>query len=215
MSIDCNLATQKLRQYLPPRSLHNIRIERLWRDVRKDTLEFFRRIFMHLEAIDLLDMDNPIHRVCLFIVFRNRIQKSLDETLVSWNNHKVRTAGNKTPNAMYQLSREQAINRGFWTGDPGDDLSEVSDDYGREFGDGIMPPADELADDPTAPRSDYFPSAEAEHEAGIFVNNDDEIQGIKDILGDFDVSEEDDNNGINVYVEATLRVEAFLKKKDA
>jgi len=170
---------------------------------------------MHLEAIDLLDMDNPIHRVCLFIVFRNRIQKSLDETLVSWNNHKVRTAGNKTPNAMYQLSREQAINRGFWTGDPGDDLSEVSDDYGREFGDGIMPPADELADDPTAPRSDYFPSAEAEHEAGIFVNNDDEIQGIKDILGDFDVSEEDDNNGINVYVEATLRVEAFLKKMDA
>ena len=215
MSIDCNLATQKLRQYLPPRSLHNIRIERLWRDVRKDTLEFFRRIFMHLEAIDLLDMDNPIHRVCLFIVFRNRIQKSLDETLVSWNNHKVRTAGNKTPNAMYQLSREQAINRGFWTGDPGDDLSEVSDDYGREFGDGIMPPADKLADDPTAPRSDYFPSAEAEHEAGIFVNNDDEIQGIKDILGDFDVSEEDDNNGINVYVEATLRVEAFLKKMDA
>jgi len=193
------------------RSLHNIRIEWLWRDIRKDTLEMFRRIFMHLESLGLLDMDDPIHRVCLFLVYRARIQKSLDETTVSWNNHKVRTAGNKTPIAMYQLSREHAINRGYWTGDPGDHVSDVTDNYGRESGDGIVPPAEELASDPTAPRSDKFPSPEAEHAAGIFVNNDNEIQEVRDILGDFDLSRDDENCGINVYCEAVLLVHAHIE----
>jgi len=51
------------------RSLQNIRIERLWRDVRKDTLEMFRQIFFYLEEIGLLDMDSRIHHICLYLVF--------------------------------------------------------------------------------------------------------------------------------------------------
>lgn len=182
--------------------------------MRKDSLEVFRRIFMHLEALGLLDMDDPVHRICLFLVFRARIQKSLDETLVSWNNHKIRTAGNRTPIAIYQLSREQAINRGYWTGDPGDDISEVNANYGRDSGDGIVPPAEELAQDPTAPRSDLFESPEAEHAAGIFVNNDDEIQEVRDILEGFDFDADDDNNGIDIYCEAVLRVQAYLEEQE-
>jgi hypothetical protein len=79
----------------------------------------FRQIFFHLEEIGLLDMENPIHRVCLYLVFRSHIQKSLDETVVSWNHHKIRTAGNKTPVAIYELSRRHAINRGTGVVIPG------------------------------------------------------------------------------------------------
>ena len=61
-------------------SLHNVRIERLWRDVRKDSLEFFRQIFIYLEELELLDMGNDVHRICLFLVFHRRIQDSLDRT---------------------------------------------------------------------------------------------------------------------------------------
>ncbi|KAK6988935.1 hypothetical protein R3P38DRAFT_3391743 [Favolaschia claudopus] len=66
------------RAYLRGRSRHNVRIERLWRDVRKDALETFRQIFDYLEKNDLLDMENPIHSTCLFLVFQRRIQAALD-----------------------------------------------------------------------------------------------------------------------------------------
>jgi hypothetical protein len=48
-------------------SLHNVCLECLWRDVYKDSLEAFRQIFMYLEEVDLLDMDNPVH-VCVSIL---------------------------------------------------------------------------------------------------------------------------------------------------
>jgi hypothetical protein len=53
-----------------------------WKDVRKVTLQFYREIFIYLEELDILDMESRIDRVCLFIVFQPRIQKSLDETLI-------------------------------------------------------------------------------------------------------------------------------------
>jgi hypothetical protein len=38
----------------------------------------------------------------------------------------MRSAKNKTPYVIYKLSREKAINRAYWTGNPGDDLSTAS-----------------------------------------------------------------------------------------
>ncbi|KAJ7596163.1 hypothetical protein C8J56DRAFT_754162, partial [Mycena floridula] len=117
------------------RSTNNVRIERLWLDVRKDTLENFRQIFKYLEDNNLLDMEDTIHCLCLYLVFQPHIQASLDRTRDAWNHHRIRTAGNRTPLApMYELSRETAIRRGYWTGDPGDDVNIVHDDphYGLE-----------------------------------------------------------------------------------
>lgn len=95
------------------RSIQNIRIERLWRDVRKDTLEIYRQIFTHLEEEGLLDMEDSVQRLCLFLVFHPRIQASLNRTRDAWNFHKVRTAKNKTPVALWNLSRMEAISRGY------------------------------------------------------------------------------------------------------
>ncbi|KAF7377166.1 Type B [Mycena sanguinolenta] len=108
-------------------------------------------IFMHLEEIGLLDMESLIDRVCLYIVFQPRIQASLDETLGSWNLHKLCTANNKSPRAIYELSHEKAINHGYWTGDPGDDLVTALDPSYAEDSNEPLPPLDELHDDPVAP----------------------------------------------------------------
>jgi hypothetical protein len=191
------------------RSLQNIRIERLWRDVRKDTLEIFRQIFFYLEEAGLLDMESTINRVCLYLVFQPRIQKSLDETVVSWNLHKVRTAGNKSPIAMYELSRMRAINRGYWTGDPGDNVETASDpSYGHDPT-VPMPPTEELAADPIAAVADEYADHAEEKEAGVFVTGDDEIEEARDILRDWDLASEDGNWGIDMYCQAVLAVSSF------
>ncbi|KAF7311732.1 Integrase catalytic domain-containing protein [Mycena indigotica] len=125
--------------YLRGLSLQNIRIERSWRDIRKDALQYFREIFQHLEESQLLHMDNAIERVCLFLVYQPRIQAALDRARDSWNHHKLRTEREKTPTAIFELSRQNAIRLGYWTGDPGDDIADVSPDYGVD-GEGLTTP---------------------------------------------------------------------------
>ncbi|KAJ7429696.1 hypothetical protein B0H11DRAFT_1766652 [Mycena galericulata] len=192
-------------------STQNIRMERAWRDVRKDTLEVFRQIFMYLEESGLLDMENPVHRICLYIVFKPRIQHSLDETRASWNLHKIRTAGNKSPTVIYELSKTRAINRGYWTGDPGDDIQTASErTYGEDPAE-QLPPADELAGDPTSPDRSEYPDVAAERDAGVFVTEDEEIREGREILEDLDVTGDDGNWGIDIYCRAVLLFTAHLE----
>lgn len=184
-------------------SLHNIRIERLWRDVRKDSLESFRQVFMYLEETGLLVMDDPIHRICLYLVFQNRVQKSLDRTLDAWNHHKIRTEHNKTPIAIFELSRQTAITRGFWTGDPGDEVDVAADAMYGFDGEAPNPPPSNLYDDPSCVQADNIGSAD-EMEAGILVNSDDELNEVQGMLGNLDFEKDDGNWGINVYCEAVI-----------
>ena len=160
----------------------------------------------------LLDVNSVIHRICLYIVFQPRIQQSLEETASSWNLHTVRTAGNKSPVAIYNLSRELAITGGYWTGDPGDDIHTATDPfYGYDESSGL-PPADELASDPIAPRPDDFANVEAERAAGIIVNDDEEIQKVGNILDEMKVDPlaDDGNSGIDIYCQAVLLVSAYF-----
>lgn len=186
-----------------PRSIHNVRIERLWRDVRKDSLEFFRQIFLYLQEIELLDMEFEIHRVCLFLVFHKRIQASLDRTRDAWNHHKLRTERNRTPVALYALDRQNAITRGYWTGDPGDPVENVMADpaYGVD-GQAPAPPADELRTDAAQRAEEPMVDAATERDAGISVNGDSELDRARRIMGDFDFDRDDGNWGIDVYVHA-------------
>ncbi|KAJ3516069.1 hypothetical protein NMY22_g14294 [Coprinellus aureogranulatus] len=205
------------RPYLRGRSINNIRIERLWRDVRKDSLERFRQLFLHMEDVGLLDPNNQLHLLALYIVFQPRIQKALDETRTSWNNHPIRTARNKTPVAIYQLSREYAINAGYWYGDPGDDVGCVDESYGEDFGDDgepdIRPPEEELESDPVAPRSDSFASVEEEKEAGIVINDDEEIAEALTILQGMDLQSDDGVFGMDLYCQAVVRLTAHYGHK--
>lgn len=195
------------------RSVHNVRIERLWRDVRRDSLEFFRQIFLRLEAEHLLDPDSNIHLTALYLVYQPRIQKSLDETISSWNNHALRTERYKTPMAIYKLSRETAINAGYWnTEGVGDDVENVDEDYGVEGAEGENVPVD--AQEPTAPRSDHFASLDDEIEAGIVVTDDEVIEEARNALHDMDLNVNDGAWGMDLYCEVVMRLTAFYEASD-
>lgn len=154
-------------------------------------------------------MENEVHRICLFLIYHPRIQKSLNNTMDAWNHHKIRTEHYRTPVALYELSREQAIQRGYWTGDPGDDLDTASQpDYGIDP-EAPCPPASENAQDPSQTSAEPEGVAD-ERAAGIAVNDDQEIQSARDLLADYDFCRDDGNWGIEVYCQAVILMCARL-----
>ncbi|KAF8170871.1 hypothetical protein K438DRAFT_1982432 [Mycena galopus ATCC 62051] len=178
-------------------------MERLWRDVRKDTLEAYRQIFMYLEEHGLLDMENSIQRSCLYLIFQPRIQASLNHTRDAWNHHKIHTAGNKTPIAIFELSRETAIRRGYWTGDNGDDLATATDPFYGYDGDAPQPPVAEQDDEPDSV-SEEPDGIAAERAAGICIDDDEELHDTYQQMSDFDFGRDDENWGIDFYCEAVI-----------
>ncbi|KIY60801.1 hypothetical protein CYLTODRAFT_363702 [Cylindrobasidium torrendii FP15055 ss-10] len=162
--------------------------DRIWVDMRRDCIEVFRQIFLYLEENELWDKSNLIHCVCLFLVYQPRIQAGLNAAKEAWNHHKIRTANNKTPVALFMQSKMELELRGIWE-DPGDDIGCVDGWYGVEGiaeGDvGAIPHID--PEDPTAELLD-----------------DDEIQGARTLLKDFDWEQEDGNWGIDTYCKAVL-----------
>ena len=93
--------------YITGRSVHNARIERLWRDVFGTVLSLFYDMFMELESQMLLDPDNEVHLFCLHAVYKPIINEMLDRFTRSWINHKVRTASNKSPLQLFIMGMQQ------------------------------------------------------------------------------------------------------------
>ena len=59
------------------KSVHNQRIERLWRDVYEGVLGFYHGLFYHLESVRMLDRNNEFHLFCLHTVHILRINRYL------------------------------------------------------------------------------------------------------------------------------------------
>lgn len=78
-------------------SVHNERIERMWRDVTRNISSSFIATFFELEAEQVLNPDNEVDIFCLHVVFLPRINKNLAEFQGSWNNHSLSTEGNMSP----------------------------------------------------------------------------------------------------------------------
>ena len=79
------------------RSVHNQRIERLWRDVFQGVLKLYHGLFNYLENIGLLDPDNDVHLFSLHFVYLPCISHHLTMWKNAWNSHPLRTENNKTP----------------------------------------------------------------------------------------------------------------------
>ncbi len=126
------------------RSVHNQRIERLWLEVKKLVVTYYRNIFYYLEQCQLLDPLNEIHVYALHYVYCPRINRSLAELMDSWNNHPMSTMHNRSPLQLWHS--------GFYAANV--DYSEVQgvlnnanqdwNEYGID-GDGPLPETD--ADD--------------------------------------------------------------------
>ena len=83
------------------RSVHNQRIERMWRDVHQGVLRLYRELFYYFEAIQILDPNNDIHMFCLHYVFLQKINHHLEEWRNAWNSHPLSSEHNCTPMQMW------------------------------------------------------------------------------------------------------------------
>ena len=82
-------------------SVHNERIEQLWRDVSRSVIIPFKEIFGDLEEQNILDVDNDVDLYCLHEVFTDRINSSLSDFIGSWNSHPLTSENNQTPAQLF------------------------------------------------------------------------------------------------------------------
>ena len=82
-------------------STRNQRIERLWRDVFRCALVTFYYTFYALEQNGVLNLENEFHMFILHTIFLPRINHCLMEFKALFNNHKLPTENNRTPNQIW------------------------------------------------------------------------------------------------------------------
>ena len=73
------------------KSVHNQRIERLWRDVFTGVLSFYYHLFYHMEDEGILDPLNDCHIAALHYTFIPHINNKLQVWKEAWARHKIRT----------------------------------------------------------------------------------------------------------------------------
>lgn len=87
--------------FITGRSIHNQRIERMWRDVHKEVTAKFYNLFYAMEDNGRLQPDNSIHRYALQKVYLPQINADLKQFQSAWNNHRLRTVHNMTPSQIW------------------------------------------------------------------------------------------------------------------
>ena len=122
--------------FITGQSTHNQRIERLWRDVHRCATQVYYKLFYFLEDNELLNPLNDIHLYGLHYVYHPRINRTLRGFVEGWNNHKIRTARNKSPNQLFVEGVLQLHQSGLTALDYSEHINEVQ--YGVDNGDGVI-----------------------------------------------------------------------------
>ena len=84
--------------FITGRSVHNSRIERLWRDLFQSCTVLY---YNHLENEGLLCPDDPIHLFSLHYVYLPRINSSIRSFAEAWNRHPMQSEGGLSPQQMW------------------------------------------------------------------------------------------------------------------
>lgn len=87
--------------HLTGESVHNQRIERLWRDVNNEVIHPLYLAFYKMEDDGDLDIENSLHLCALQIVFTPEINQRLKMFKNGWNKHKLSSAHNKSPEQLW------------------------------------------------------------------------------------------------------------------
>ncbi|XP_051778551.1 uncharacterized protein LOC127526648 [Erpetoichthys calabaricus] len=82
-------------------SVHNQRIERLWRDVFQQVLFPIYKEFYEMEDNGILEEGNSLHKGCLQYVYYSTINQRLEMFKEGWNKHRIRTEHNRTPEQIW------------------------------------------------------------------------------------------------------------------
>ncbi len=89
------------------KSVHNQRVERMWRDVYQGVLGLYHDLFTFMESINILDPNDDIHIFCLHFVFIDRINRQLSYWKNSWIKHPMRSEHNLTPQELWTAGLQQ------------------------------------------------------------------------------------------------------------
>jgi hypothetical protein len=118
------------------RSVHNIRIERLWVDMTAGIGSKWREFLQLLEVHDGLDVDNDTHVWLLHYLFLPRLNQDLDSWIGAWNNHTLARRGQPhcTPTQLYLHGQIENGIRGIFP-EPPDNADADYADYGIDWDD--------------------------------------------------------------------------------
>ncbi|KAF8194613.1 hypothetical protein BJ912DRAFT_825641, partial [Pholiota molesta] len=128
--------------YIWGRSVHNIRIERLWFDFTQGVGAKWKLFFEELEYQADLNPDLPSHIWLLHYLFLDELNHDIMDWANSWNNHKMTIPGmgTRTPAKLRWFSMLQEGARGFnpllpTDFEPVDELLEQNDiaEYGVDW----------------------------------------------------------------------------------
>jgi len=169
--------------FLTGLSVHNQRIERLWKDVVSYNVQHFRDLFSFMEENEYLDPLSEVDLFALHKIYTPRINKAIVDFKAYWNNHKIRTAGTFSPiqlwcNGLIMNSEDDTVIDNI-------DLNNFNpNDYGVDDNDRIGAEDIQTNNAVVVPR------------IGLHINDDQ-----MDLINAIDVFANDGNSGINLYLE--------------
>ena len=112
------------------KSVHNQRIERLWRDVYTGVIGYYYNLFYHLEQVNMLDPNNDLHLFCLHTVYIPRINRHLQSWMEAWAKHPMRSEHNMSPEQLWISGLQKIAGSGsLISNEVFESIDEVSDNY--------------------------------------------------------------------------------------